>query len=214
MNTVSGWAAFAVMATSSAAFAEGLTFGGGVAITTNALSDGLSDTQNRPALQPWVEVGKGGFYAGLWATNLRDEAGNRAEVDLYGGYRGETAAGVTYDLGYTQFFYDKTHAASSEVSLAMGVPVGEKLTLAAEVSYDLAEKTFGESLGAEFTPADAWTLHADIGQADPEAGLNWGAGVTYDVTETTSLDLQVQKTESTNALAALTLRYAFGRTRE
>ena len=34
--------------------AEGLTFGGGAAITSNALSDGLSDTANGPAFQPFL----------------------------------------------------------------------------------------------------------------------------------------------------------------
>jgi hypothetical protein len=103
--------------------AEDLSFGGGVTVTSNSLSDGLSETGNSPAIQPYFELNKNGFYAGVWATNLKDDVGNRAELDLFLGYRGETAAGIGYDLGYTQHFYDKTHAASSELAVSLGVPV-------------------------------------------------------------------------------------------
>ena len=192
------------------AAAEALTFGGGVSVTTNALSDGLSDTANGPAIQPFFEIGKNGVYAGVWASNLKDANDNRAELDLYGGYRGETAAGLTYDLGYTQQFYDKTHDLAAELAVSMGVPVTEQLTVTGEVSYDLAEKTFGQNIGAEYTPADAWTLHAAVGRTDPAAGVNWGAGVTYALDDRTGLDLQFQKTATTKALVALTMTYAFG----
>lgn len=190
--------------------AEDLSFGGGVTVTSNSLSDGLSETGNSPAIQPYFELTKNGFYAGVWATNLKDDVGNRAELDLSLGYRGETAAGIGYDLGYTQHFYDKTHAASSELAVSLGVPVNDQLSASGEVSYDLAEKTFGESLGAEFVLADAWTLHADVGRADPSASVNWGAGVGYALDDRTTLDFQVQDTASTSPLAALSVNYAFG----
>ena len=194
----------------SAVLAEDLSFGGGVTVTSNSLSDGLSETGNSPAIQPYFELSKNGFYAGAWATNLKDDLGNRAELDLTLGYRGETAAGLGYDLGYTQHFYDKTHAASSELALALGVPVNDQLTVSGEVSYDLAEKTFGESLGAEFELANAWTLHADVGRADPSASVNWGAGVSYGIADRTTVDFQVQDTATTSPLPALSLTYAFG----
>ena len=194
----------------SAILAEDLSFGGGVTVTSNSLSDGLSETGNSPAIQPYFELSKNGFYAGAWATNLKDDLGNRAELDLTLGYRGETAAGLGYDLGYTQHFYDKTHAASSELALALGVPVNDRLTVSGEVSYDLTEKTFGETLGAEFSLTDAWTLHADVGRADPSASVNWGAGVGYGVNDRTTVDFQVQDTATTSPLAAVSLTYAFG----
>ena len=193
-----------------ALLAEDLSFGGGVIVTSNSLSDGLSDTSNSPAIQPYFELAKNGFYAGVWATNLKDDVGNRAEFDLSLGYRGETGSGLGYDLGYTQHFYDKTHAASSELAVSLGVPVSDRLSLSGEVSYDLVEKTFGESLGAEFVLADAWTLHADVGRADPATSVNWGAGVGYALDDWTTLDFQVQDTASTSPLVALSVNYAFG----
>jgi uncharacterized protein (TIGR02001 family) len=192
-----------------ALLAEGLTFGGGITATSNSLSDGLSDTGNRPAIQPYFELSKNGFYAGVWVSNLKDDVGNRAELDLLLGYRGETASGLGYELGVTQSLYDNSPA-SSELAVSIDVPVTDRLSVSGEVSYDLAEKTLGESLAAEFTLADAWTLHADVGRADPMASVNWGAGVGYAIDDRTTLDFQVQGTASTSPLAALSVTYAFG----
>ena len=205
-------ATFAIIALPlpAAVHAEDLSFGAGVTVASNYLTDGLSETGNGPAIQPYFELSKNRFYAGVWATNLTDDAGNRAELDLTLGYRGETAAGIGYDLGYTQFFYDKTHAASSELAVSVGIPVNDRLTIAGDVSYDLVEKTFGESLGAEFALADAWTLRADVGRADPSSSVNWGAGIGYGIDDRTILDFQVQDTLTTNPLAAIAVTYAFG----
>jgi uncharacterized protein (TIGR02001 family) len=196
----------------SAVLAEELSFGGGVKVTSNYLSDGLSQTGNSPAIQPYFEIAKNGFYAGVWASNLKDDVGNRAELDLSLGYRGEVGSGLGYELGYTQHFYDKTRAASSELAVSLGIPVTDLLSVSGEVSYDLAEKTFGESLGAEFVLADAWTLHADVGRADPSASVNWTAGVGYALDDRTMLDFQVQDTASTSPLLGLSVNYAFGDT--
>jgi uncharacterized protein (TIGR02001 family) len=184
----------------STVLAEDLSFGGGVTVTSNSLSDGLSETGNSPAIQPYFEIAKNGFHAGVWATNLKDDVGNCGELDLSLGYRGETGGGIGYDLSYTQHFYDKTHAASSELAVSLGVPVSDRLSLSGEVSYDFADKTFGESLGA------------DVGRADPSASVNWGAGVGYALDDRTTLDFQVQDTATTSPLAALSVNYAFGDT--
>ena len=196
----------------SAVLAEELSFGGAVMVTSNYLSDGLSETGNSPAIQPYFEIAKNGFYAAVWASNLKDDVGNRAELDLSLGYRGEVGSGLGYELGYTQHFYDKTRAASSELAVSLGIPVTDLLSVSGEVSYDLAEKTFGESLGAEFVLADAWTLHADVGRADPSSSVNWAAEVGYALDDRTMLDFQVQDTASTSPLLGLSVNYAFGDT--
>jgi uncharacterized protein (TIGR02001 family) len=187
-----------------------LSFGGGLTVTSNAISDGQSDTGGRPALQPFFEVSRGGYYGGVWASNLKDTDGNTAEVDLYGGYRGETAGGLAYDLGYTQHFYDKTHAFSAELATAVSYPVSDRLSVVGEVSYDLGEKTFGENLGAEFGLADHWTVSATAGRADPSSSAFWGAAISYDLNESSNVALEFQDTRATRGLLALSLNYRFG----
>ena len=195
---------------SSAAMADGLSFGGGIAVTTNYLSDGLSETGNRPAVQPYFEVSKNGFYGGVFASNVRDPDGNRVALDISAGYRGEIAAGLGYDFGYTHHFLNRTRSASGELSAAIDYPLGQRATVTAEASYDVSEKTFGGNLGAEYLLSDAWTANAVIGQSDATVGRFWGAGVAYRVNDRTSLELQYQDTATTKGLAALTLTYGFG----
>jgi uncharacterized protein (TIGR02001 family) len=195
---------------SPAAMAGGLSFGGGVSATSNYLSDGVSESGNGAAVQPFFEVSKNRFYAGVFASNVKDADGNRAALDIYVGYRGETASGLGYDLGYTHHILDRTGAAAGEVSGALDYSLGRRLTLSGEVSYDLSEKIFGGSLGAEYLLSDVWTANAVIGQTDPDVGAFWGAGVAYKFSDRTRIDVQYQDTATTNGLAALTLTYAFG----
>ena len=64
----------------SAVLAEELSFGGAVMVTSNYLSDGLSETGNSPAIQPYFEIAKNGFYAAAWTKSLKDDVGHRAKL--------------------------------------------------------------------------------------------------------------------------------------
>jgi uncharacterized protein (TIGR02001 family) len=202
--------ALAVFGGPSLAAAEPLTFSGGVTATSNYLTDGGSDSGNRPAIQPFFEISKNGFYGGLWASNIKYDEGDRAELDVYAGYRGETAAGLEYDLTYTQYFYDKTHDFSSEIGAAFDVPLSDAFSVGAELTFDLGEITFGQVVSAEYAVTDALTIYADAGRADPEAGFYWDSGVTYDFNDQASLGFQYQDSVTEGRFAAVSFTYAFG----
>lgn len=194
----------------STLLAEPLSFSGGVTVTSNYVADGLSQTDNGPAIQPYLEIGKDGLYAGAWASNLNDEAGNRAELDLSLGYRGKTGSSLEYDLGYTQHFYDMVHDNSSEMAMSVGTPISDVFSVTGEVSYDLVERTFGTSVTVEAALSDVWTAHASLGRTDPTASVNWAAGIAYSLSDQTKIDIAMQDTASTSPLFALSLNYAFG----
>ena len=87
------------------AHAETATTDGGFTVTGSLTfgsayaSDGI-EYSDGPVIQPYVELGFGGFYAGLFATNAEEALlGADSEVDLYLGYRGEVGA-FYYDIGY------------------------------------------------------------------------------------------------------------------
>jgi uncharacterized protein (TIGR02001 family) len=194
--------------------ASDLTFGSGIGVTSNYVSDGLSETANRPAIQPYFEIGKNGFYAGVWASNVRDTRGNRAALDLYGGYRNEVASGVIYDLGVTQHYRNKSGKNSAEISAVLGFALSDRLTVIGEASYDLSEKGLGASLTADYAVSKVWGVSAFVGRADPASDPNWGAAASYRFNDRTSIDLEYQDTSSTKGLMALTLNYKFGTARE
>jgi uncharacterized protein (TIGR02001 family) len=84
-----------------------------LAFNIGAVSDyrfrGISQTRNKPALQGGVDYSNGGFYLGAWASNIKwieDWGGDaKIEIDLYGGYKGEIAKDLGFDVGVLQYVY-------------------------------------------------------------------------------------------------------------
>lgn len=81
-----------------------------LAITSNYIWRGMTQTNNSPAVQGGIDLGYKGFYLGTWGSNvefgpfpLRDND-NNLEADFYGGYAGEIG-GFGYDLGYIYYAY-------------------------------------------------------------------------------------------------------------
>ncbi|MBY6190661.1 TorF family putative porin [Microbulbifer agarilyticus] len=99
------------MAISSAATAEesGPSFSANVGVVTDYRFRGISQSDSNPAVQAGVDLDLGnGFYAGTWASQVDFAYGadeTDFEQDFYGGYAGETAGGVGYDVGYIYYAY-------------------------------------------------------------------------------------------------------------
>ena len=88
---------------------------GSVALTSDYVFRGVSQTDGKPALQGGIEfASEGGFYAGAWGSNvswLSDLSTTAApissslELDVYGGYRGKFSNAVSYDVGLLYYAY-------------------------------------------------------------------------------------------------------------
>lgn len=84
-----------------------------VAFNVGAVTDyryrGLSQTRLKPALQGGIDYSDGGFYLGTWASTIKwikDGGGDaNVEIDLYGGYKGELAKDLSYDVGGLYYLY-------------------------------------------------------------------------------------------------------------
>ena len=92
---------------------------------------GISQTRLKPAVQAGVDYAAGGLYVGAWASSIkwiRDAGGNaNAEIDLYGGYKGELVKdSLSYDVGVLTYQYPSnqlaTKAETTEIygALTMG----------------------------------------------------------------------------------------------
>lgn len=96
----------AVTALPAPAFAD-LAFN--VGAVTDYRYRGISQTRLKPALQGGVDWSAGGLYLGAWASTIKwiDDAYGDAklELDLYGGYKGEIAKDVGYDVGLLTYNY-------------------------------------------------------------------------------------------------------------
>ena len=101
-----------------AAPASDLTASYNVGLFSQYIFRGLTQTNNKPALQGGFDVNhKSGLYIGGWASNvswLRDNAneavgpvyqsGGSLEIDLYGGFKTDVK-GVGIDVGALQYYY-------------------------------------------------------------------------------------------------------------
>jgi len=93
--------------------AHAADFSGNVTIATDYILRGVSQTEERPAIQGGFDAAfDSGIYAGIWASNVNfDEATGgasnaNAEMDYYGGYSGALGCtDCTYKLGFVYYDY-------------------------------------------------------------------------------------------------------------
>jgi uncharacterized protein (TIGR02001 family) len=106
-------AALAASAIPTIASAE-LAFNAGV--VTDYRYRGISQSRLKPAVQGGVDFTQGGLYLGAWGSTIKwvkdagtiagaDAGSTNVEIDLYGGYKGELAKDLTYDVGGLYYLY-------------------------------------------------------------------------------------------------------------
>ena len=137
-----------------------------------------------------VEVETRGFYAGLWAQVADDDLMD--EVDLYLGYRAETAGGFSYDIGYSRYYYPNDGGdCCGEITLALGMPVGDKLSATLDLAYDPEAELGNAYVGAAFAVTDTVEISANYGVYEVDAAPSeqeWDLGATYYIGEETAVD--------------------------
>lgn len=118
MNLKSKTALAVLALISSGAFAQTApaepesTLGYNIGVVSNYSFRGITQTNYGGAVQGGVDYAhKSGFYVGAWASNVKwvkDVNGASKgdyELDLYGGYKGELAPGLGYDVGFITYQY-------------------------------------------------------------------------------------------------------------
>jgi uncharacterized protein (TIGR02001 family) len=159
-----------------------LSFNAGV--VTDYRYRGISQSRLKPAVQGGLDFAhKSGFYLGAWASTIKwieDSGGpdGKVELDLYGGYKGELAKGLAYDVGVLRYEYvGNTLSRSTLASYANAntTEVYGALTagvFTAKYSHSLTN-LFGNinskgskylDLSATFDLGDGWTLTPHVGR--------------------------------------------------
>lgn len=85
-----------------------------LAITSNYVWRGMTQTSNSPAIQGGIDLGYKGFYLGTWGSNISWTADDSSslEADFYAGYAGEVG-GFGYDIGYAYYAYPNVSDANN-----------------------------------------------------------------------------------------------------
>jgi uncharacterized protein (TIGR02001 family) len=185
------------------------TFTGNVGFVSNYVFRGISQTQNKPALQGGFDYShSSGVYVGTWASNVnwvRDtgfKTENSLEWDIYGGYKGSFLEDFTYDVGVLTYYYPGTRIENTNNTNSTEVYAGLGWKFVSfKYSYAVSpylfgwqgpngEKTRGSQyfdLTANYTIGESgWAVLGHVGRQliqdrSTASYTDWKLGVTKDL---------------------------------
>lgn len=131
-----------VAATAAPAFAQEVAVTGNVALTTDYVYRGLSQSDESPAISGGFDAafGDSGFYVGTWASSINfGTGGANMELDLYGGYKFALGP-VAMDVGVLGYFYpsaqdDPSELDFYEVYAKPSIALTKEFTLGGQIAY-------------------------------------------------------------------------------
>lgn len=139
----------------------------GLAVTSNYIYEGTTQSNDNPAVQGYLEGSLDIFYAGLWSSTV-DFPGDpefgrdQFEFDLYAGVR-KTFDLLTLDASYYRYLYDSSGDCCGEFRLAANYPMADLGAIDAGFNYDPTGKTKWGTLGAEIYFGEVWTAGGTVG---------------------------------------------------
>ena len=83
-----------------------------VALTSNYVWRGMTQTGNAPAIQGGIDASYKGLYIGLWASSYESTDAS-SEFDVYFGYSSEIGA-LSYDIGFIEYMYPNSSDESNQ----------------------------------------------------------------------------------------------------
>lgn len=195
-----------VLGMASPAQAEG-AFSGTVALTTDYVFRGLTQTDTNPAVQGSFDYTNDIFYAGIWGSNV-DFSGANIEADVYVGVR-PTLGPVSFDFGVIGYFYpgaaDDAPAgeldyyegkAAASIAPVEGLTLGAALYYSPEFTGEVGEALYAE-INAGYAFSDAFSVSGAYGSQDIDEGddyTTFNLGASY-LTHGFKLDLRYHDTD-------------------
>ena len=209
IRTLAASAALSLAILPSAGAAQDVAVSFGATLTTDYISRGLSETGGRPAIQPFVEVGVGGFYAGVWASNVRfgDGSGDRVEVDLYAGFAGSAGA-LSYDIGYARYFYNRSGDCCGEILLGLELDAPFGAQFGTDLAYDHTDRNWAASVGAGYMFPTGLNVSAEAGRVQRSHNF-WNVGAGMDLKPQTSVDVRLHDTNITSPRVVASVAFGF-----
>ncbi|WP_454692464.1 TorF family putative porin [Achromobacter aloeverae] len=179
------------------------TLSANLTLATQYRYRGIMQTDNKPAIQGGFDfVHRSGFYLGNWNSNIswlsdsNHDVSAPVEMDFYGGYRGNFAADVPFDVGALKYYYPGdypsgyTNPDTTEVYGSVGYgPVALKYSYALSNLFG-----FARSKGSQYVEVNGnfdtgvWglTVNTHVGyqylrNVDNGSYYDWKLGLTKDL---------------------------------
>ena len=173
---------------------EPIAISGGVAGVSQYRFRGIDLSDEKPALQGWVEAEhESGAYAGAWASSLDgfgEIGGSNVELDLYAGYRMALGGALSLDVGAIYYVYPGAQGGPFdyiEPYAKLSAPVGP-----AELTVGAAWAPAQDAIGGGdnlYLSADAslpitdtpFALNAHVGRAEGDSSLSFGVYTDWSI---------------------------------
>lgn len=190
-----------------AAQAEELSFSFGATIASEYVSNGLRFSDG-PVLQPYVELGFGGLYAGAYTTNAdADLAFYTRETGFSVGYRGE-AGSFSYDASVNYYVFEEAFEDTPLEDYAEAVFSGtfaasEAFYITGEIGIAPEFDQTDVSLRVDYyTAVEGLSVDATYGTVEANFGSwdYWSLGANYAVNETVGFSLAYHDSNATSAI--------------
>lgn len=164
----------------------------GVDVVSNYVSNGVTQSDGKPAIQPYFEIGLNGFYAGTWISNVDFGDGDDWEIDLYLGYQTVLANDLFVDIGYARYLYDHSGDCCGEAKLTLAYPLTDQFGVTGYVAYNPESENFNSRATLAYEPLPDLGLAAVYGYNDSYAHEYWSVGAAYTFDEIWSVGLRYE----------------------
>ena len=198
---------------------SGFEFSGNVALVSDYRFRGVSFSDGDIALQGGIDLAhSSGLYVGTWASSISGgSVYGELELDVYGGWSGDLAEGVTFDIGLLYYIYPTENELANlagvdtdyfEPYASVGFSLGP-VSSTVGVAYAWDQDSLGGSdnlyIYTDFEyaiPETPLTLTAHAGYTDgvfatdlSGNSFDWGLGASWAVTDSLSLGVNYVDTE-------------------
>lgn len=107
----------------------------GVDLKSDYVVNGLTQTQGRPAIQPWIEATYGMYYVGALASNVQYAGVKDVELDLYVGIT-PVWGPVEFDIGYVHYLYKDDPSTFGDIVLGVATELNPNLVVEGKYYYE------------------------------------------------------------------------------
>ena len=183
----------------------------GASITTNYLFNGVTQSADKAAFQPWAEIDYKGFFGGFWASTVDFGGADNWEIDLYAGWRKFFQNGSFIMLRYAEYFYDDSGDCCASWTVWGGMPFGQS-GFNGELWYDYSPtyKTNAYYARLNYAANDQWTLTGAFGHDEFYVTDFWDVGAKYQLTPNAALEVKYHGTSNwPDAGVVASLHFAF-----